>query len=166
MSDLWINIFRHRTDEEDTIMKLMMKIPIFDGLNSRELAQIERILHQRDFVKDEVIFFQGDPGLGMYIIVNGDIDIISEPEKHVLAELHVGDFLGELSLLDESPRTATAVAKTPSRLLCLFQSDLYDLIDRNPRLGVKIMVQLARTIGARLKKTNEHVNEIKRGLKP
>jgi CRP/FNR family cyclic AMP-dependent transcriptional regulator len=163
MSNLWTNIFKPRQNEEDTIMSILTRIPVFEGLNRKELAQIERILHQREYLKAEPIFFQGDPGLGMYIIVEGDVDIISEPHKHLLAELHSGEFLGELSLLDESPRTASAISKNASRLLCLFQSDLYDLMDRNPRLGVKILVRLARTLGARLKKTNEHVNELKNG---
>lgn len=163
MSNLWTNIFKPRQNEEDTIQTILMRVPVFEGLSRRELAQIERILHQREYLKDETIFFQGDPGLGMYIIVDGDVDIISEPDKHPLAELHAGEFLGELSLLDESPRTASAISKNASRLLCLFQSDLYDLMDRNPRLGVKILIQLARTIGVRLKKTNEHLSELKNG---
>ncbi|TAN37507.1 MAG: cyclic nucleotide-binding domain-containing protein [Nitrospirae bacterium] len=162
MSNIWTNIFKPRQTEEDTILAVLMRIPIFEGLDSKELRQIENILHQREYAKQETIFFQGEPGLGMYIIIQGDVDIISEPEKHQLAELHEGDFFGELSLLDESPRTASAVAKDPSRLLCLFQSDLNDLITRNPGLGVKILVQLARTIGARLRKTNDHVTELKK----
>lgn len=163
MSNLWTNIFKPKHNEEDTIISILMRIPVFEGLSRRELAQIERILHQREYLKDEPLFFQGDPGLGMYIIVEGDVDIISEPNKHLLAELHAGEFLGELSLLDESPRTASAISKNASRLLCLFQSDLYDLMDRNPRLSVKILIQLARTIGARLKKTNEYVSQLKNG---
>jgi CRP-like cAMP-binding protein len=162
MTSLWANIFKPRQDFQDTIWSVLKRIPVFDGLNPRDLLQIEKILHEREYRAEERIFLQGDPGLGMYIIIEGNVEIVSEPGHHLLTVLHEGEFFGELALLDESPRTATAVAQSPCRLLCLVQSDLYDLIDRNPKLGVKILVQLARTIGERLKKTNEYVYELKK----
>lgn len=162
MSSLWENIFRPRQDAQDTISSVLRRIPVFDGLDARELHQIEKILHEREYRPEERIFLQGDPGLGMYIIIEGNVEIVSEPGHHLLTVLHEGEFFGELALLDESPRTATALAQSPCRVLCLVQSDLYDLIDRNPKLGVKILVQLARTIGERLKKTNEYVHELKK----
>lgn len=165
MTSLWENIFSSRQDTQDTVAAVLKRIPVFDRLDTRELLQIEKILHEREYRPEERIFLQGDPGLGMYIIIGGDVEIVSEPGHHLLTVLHEGEFFGELALLDESPRTATAVAQSPCRLLCLVQSDLYDLIDRNPRLGVKILVQLARTIGERLKKTNEYVYELKKELK-
>lgn len=163
MTSLWANIFRPRQDSQDTISSILRRIPVFEGLDARELLQIEKILHEREYRPEERIFLQGDPGLGMYIIIEGNVEIVSEPGHHLLTVLHDGEFFGELALLDESPRTATAIAQSPCRLLCLVQSDLYDLIDRNPKLGVKILVQLARTIGERLKKTNEYVYELKKG---
>ena len=162
MNTLWANVFRPRQDKKDTILSILKRIPVFEKLTPKELPQIERILHERHYRSDEPIFHQGDPGLGMYIIVEGDVGIVSEPERHVLARLHDGEFFGELSLLDDSPRTATAIAETPCRVLCLLQSDLYDLIDRQPRLGARILIQLARTIGERLKRTNEHVYALKK----
>jgi len=163
MSTLWANIFKPRQDPEDSVLSVLKRIPVFEGLNKRDLQQIEKILHQREYRSDERVFLQGDPGLGMYVIAEGDVKIVTEPEQHCLTTLHVGDFFGELSLMDDAPRTATAVAKTPSRLLCLFRSDLLDLIDRNPKLGVKVLIQLSRTLGERLKKTNEHVCRLKNG---
>jgi CRP/FNR family transcriptional regulator, cyclic AMP receptor protein len=162
MTSLWANIFKSRQDSQDTIPSVLKRIPVFDGLDVRDLLQIEKILHERDYRPEERIFLQGDPGLGMYIIIEGDVEIVSEPGHHLLTVLHEGEFFGELALLDESPRTATAIAQASCRLLCLVQSDLYDLMDRNPKLGIKILVQLARTIGERLKKTNEYVYELKK----
>lgn len=163
MNTLWANIFRPRQDPEDTIQSVLKRIPVFDKLGKRELPHIERILHLRNYRPEERIFLQGDPGLGMYIIIEGDVEISSEPDRHLITKLRSGEFFGELSLLDDSPRTATAIALTSCRILCLLQSDLYDLIERKPALGVKILIQLARTIGERLKRTNEHLCELKQG---
>src|SRR6266540_2063775 len=163
MNSLWGNVFKGRRKEEKTICSILQRLPLFEGIGSRELAQIERVLHLREYRPDEVIFLQGDPGLGMYIIESGDVEILHEPLRNLLAELGPGEFFGELALLDESPRTATAVAKTPCRIFCLFQPDLFDLMNRHPRLGVKILSRLAVTIGERLKKTNEHLHDMTTG---
>ena len=161
MDSIWGNIFKPLKKEDDEILAILKKVPVFKDLDNRELASVERILHRRTYHQGEIIFSQGDPGFGMYIIESGTVNIILMPAQHRLAELSDGEFFGELTLLDESPRTATAISETHCKMLCFFQPDLLDLINRNPRLGVKIMFGLARTIGARLKYTNEYVNSLK-----
>ncbi len=160
MNKIWENIFKIRKKQVDHIDDILMKIPIFQDLNKGELRKIKHILHQREYKKNEVIFNEGHVGLGMYIIIGGTVEIVCEPEKHILAELSEGDFFGELSLLDDSPRSASAIAKTPNKVLCFFKPELLDLIDRNPKLGAKILYKLAWTIGERLKSTNEQVREL------
>lgn len=157
MNTLWENIFRNRKKKDGDSREILVGIPVFEDLSGRELSEIQRIMHRRQYRPGEVIFQQGTPGLGMYVIVSGEVDILCDPESHTLAELKDGEFFGELALLDDSPRTATARAKTACTLLCLFQPDLLDLVERNPRLGVRILVRLARTIGARLRRTNEQL---------
>lgn len=160
MNNLWDNIFTFRKKKTNEIDTILLNIPIFQDLNNSELKTIKRILHQREYKKNEVIFNQGDIGLGMYIIVRGTVDIVCDPGRHILAELHDGDFFGELALIDESPRSATAVTTMPAELLFFLKPDLLDLINRNPKLGGKILFKLAWTIGERLKSTNEQVKEL------
>ncbi len=160
MNKLWENIFKFRQKEADEIDNILLSIPIFQDLNDRELRTIKRILYQREYKKDEVIFNQGDAGLGMYIIVKGTVKIVCGPERHILSELSEGDFFGELALLDDSPRSATAVSKIPCKILCFFKPELLDIINRNPGLGSKILFKLAWTIGERLKITSEQVSEL------
>lgn len=163
MNIFWGNIFSTHKKEEG-IRSILKKVPIFDELKNRELAAVERILHRREYMPDEAIFQQGDPGLGMYIIETGIVEIVHGHLQHVLAELHDGEFFGELALLDDSPRTAAAIVRTPCKMLCFLQPDLFDLVDRNPRLGVKILLHLARTVGERLKKSNEQIQALKEEL--
>jgi len=160
MNNIWQNIFKLRQKHIDEIDEILLHVPVFRDLNNRDLKTIKRILHQREYRTNEVIFSQGDVGLGMYIIVRGSVEIICNPGGHLLAELRDGDFFGELALLDESPRSATAVSKTPCALLCFFKPELLDLINRNPKLGGKILFRLAWTIGERLKSTNEQVRAL------
>src|SRR4030095_14006823 len=153
LNPLWANLFgrtssREREDEET--MAVLRKIPLFDDLTKRELAAVARILYRRTYQPEELIFHQADPGLGMYIIVRGSVAIVAEPSRQVLAELHDGDFFGELALLDELPRSASAISKTAACILGFFQRDFFALLERHPRLGVKIVLRLARIVGRRL----------------
>jgi len=107
IDSFWGNIFRQQEKEEENIRKTLKRIPIFEGLSRKELRAIERILHRRQYATGEVIFHQGEPSAGMYIIVEGKVRIFLEPTQQVVAELHDGDFFGELALLNESPRSAT-----------------------------------------------------------
>jgi len=161
MDSFWGNIFRPRQKKEDPIITCLKRIPIFENLNRRELEALERIIHERVYKPGEVIFHQGDAGVGMYIIEKGVVQIIYEPTNQLLAELTDGEFFGELALLDESPRSATAMAKTECKMLGFFQSDLFGLLERDPRLGVKIVLELARIIGERLKHSNEQISRLR-----
>ena len=160
MNKFWGNIFKSRHQGLSRIDDILLKIPIFQDLKRREIGKIKSILHHREYRKDEVIFRQGDIGLGMYIIENGVVEITCENEHNILAELGEGDFFGELALLEDSQRTATATAKTPCTLLCFFKPELLNIISREPRIGSKILFRLAWTIGERLKSTNEQLNTL------
>lgn len=164
MDSFWGNIFKNRRKEKKSIISILRNIPIFEGLGHRDLNFIEPLLHPREYRPDEIIFHQGEPGVGMYIIEEGVVKIVYEPTNRVLAELGPGEFFGELALLDESPRSAAAIVKTNCKIWGMFQSDLFSLIERNPRLGVKITLQLARIIGERLKLSNVQVQELQKQL--
>lgn len=162
MDSLWGNIFR-RTDEE-SVYDLLRNIPLFDGLSRKELSAVESILHRREYDPDEVLFHQGNPGVGMYVIREGTIDIRYEPTGDILAELTDGDFFGELALLNETPRSATAIARTDSVLYGLFRPDLLDLVERDSSLGVQILLRMGQVLSERLIQTNEQVQQLRERL--
>lgn len=162
MSTIWKNICFFPRRKTDAIEDVLLRVPIFQGMNHLALRKIKGILYQREYGEGEAIFHQGDIGLGMYIILKGAVEIVSEPGGELLAELSDGEFFGELALLDESPRSATARAKRPCTMVCFFKPELLDLIDRDPKLGSRILFKLAWTIGERLKATNEVVRELSR----
>ena len=97
----WSNIFRRRDREETDVFEILQKIPIFQDLSRREIVKIESILHRRNWSADEAIVKEGDPGVGMYIIVSGEVQILQVGEGGVrlqLATLTSGDFFGEQAL--------------------------------------------------------------------
>lgn len=164
MDSLWGNIFRAVKKKDDVVTAILREVPLFADLKSGELARVRELMHVRNFRPEEVIFSQGVPGFGMYIIETGSVRIVHEDTGRTLAELVDGDFFGELALLAASPRSAMAVASAPSRLYGFFHSDLASLIEHNPRMGVKISMKLASIIGQRLISSNEQVEALQEKL--
>ena len=160
---VWSNIFKKRASEEETSMAILKRVPLFKNMKKSSLKEFEKLLHRRTYKADEAIFWEGEPGVGMYIVQEGTVAIYkgtSEKEKEELAKLAHGEFFGELALLDESPRSATAMALEDSKILGLFRPDLLELIDRKPRLGNKFLFNLSLLIGERLKHTNEELQTL------
>ena len=149
MHGLWSNLFPGTPAREDT-RQLLKQTKIFSTLSRRQLDSVDRILYKRFFEAGEAIFHQGDPGIGMYIIEAGVVSIVQMPANHHLADLQPGDFFGEIALLNETPRSASAIAKTDSALLCGSQPDLLGLFKRDPKLGVKVLTALAQITGQRV----------------
>lgn len=155
---IWGNSLFKKKKKENDILNLLKQVPIFSDLNPKELAEVEKIVHKRAYTKKEPIIKMGDPGLGMYIVVKGSVEIITEEgksEESVLAHLTEGSFFGELALLDESPRSASAIALEECSVIGFFRPDFLDLLNRKPKLGIKVLFALAKTIGERLRRTDE-----------
>lgn len=163
---IWTNLFHNWQQTESKTVMTLKQVPIFKDLTKKEFLEVEKIIHERAYHPREIIFKRQAPGEAMYIIMAGEVEIYIEDldgNKNVLAILEQGDFFGELALLDNETRSATAGSIGSSTLLVFSQTDLESLIDRKPGLGNKILLNLARVTGARLRKTNELLAEAQKG---
>ncbi len=158
---MWGNIFRRQVKSEASIYTVLQKIPIFTDLTKKDIKAIERILHRRTYKTGEAIFHEGDPGVGMYIIEDGRVNITLGKQEKLLAVLSNGEFFGEMALLSETPRTATATAINESKMLGFFQSDLFGLLETDPKMGNKILHRLAQMIADRLRFSNIENQQLK-----
>ncbi|MBI3585765.1 MAG: cyclic nucleotide-binding domain-containing protein [Ignavibacteriales bacterium] len=166
-SAIWKNIFSGRGVSEGSTESLLSKVPAFANLSARELKEVAAIVHKREYQPAEPVFFQGDPGLGMYIVQEGEISITiagKDGGEKELAVLSEGDFFGELALLDESPRSATAICRTKCSLIGFFRPDLFELIEKKRDLGIKIVLKLAEIVAERLRKTDRELSKLKNQL--
>lgn len=157
---LWRQVFRRlqervrsgRAEEETATYKLLQNVSIFRQLSGRELHKIEeRLYGPRDWRARETIINQGDPGLGMYIVVSGQVRVAQLGDDGVeqsLATLTRGDFFGEQALIDQSPRPASAYAVQPCSLLVFCRPDLLEFLEGNPPLAAKVVEGLAQAVSA------------------
>jgi len=153
----WSEILRKIRGKEGNIIPVLRTVPLFKGLTFRDLKKIELIVHERTFMPDEVVFHEMQPGIGMYIIKKGLISITKtvNEEKIKIAELGEGEFFGEMSLLEDFPRSAQATAVVKTELLGVFRPDLFDLLERHPKLGCKVLMNLSQRLANRLRKFTE-----------
>lgn len=160
-SALWGNIFKQGTDKR-SLAAILGRIPVFSEFSKSELRLIEKIVYLRNYHEEEVIFVEGEPGAGMYIIESGKVRIClghHTDQEHEIALLENGDFFGDLALIDDSPRSATVVALMPTRLIGFFRSDLISIISRTPRMGVKIQQNILQILVRRLRVTDQRLHE-------
>jgi CRP/FNR family transcriptional regulator, cyclic AMP receptor protein len=154
----WTTIFHSRRHKGSAIFKSLRVIPLFSTLKSHDLREIENIVHQRHYKAREAVFLEGEPGVGMYIIQSGEVTIFKDyqtPKENQLACCGTNDFFGEMALLNDEPRSATAIAGGESEILGIFKPDLFELFERKPRIGVKILNRLAEMLALRLHRVND-----------
>ena len=156
MEALYKNFFRKQSNI-DPILSALERIPIFENLLKKELKNIAQLTHEREYKSKEYVFKKHAPAEGMYVILHGEIEIKDPKSGNTFAKLYSGDFFGELALLDEEPRSASAICNVSSRLIGFFRTDLLTLINRYPELGNKILLNLSRVLGERLRETNKNI---------
>lgn len=156
-SSFWANLFKSPTDQAD-LREILKNIPLFSQLSKRDITSLFNIIHNRSYVAGEYVFHQGDPGIGLYIIREGEVRIERKLEKNEvipLAKFRDGDFFGELALVDNEKRSASAIAESDVKLAVIFKPDLDDFISRFPKKGVKILQGIAHVVSVRLRQVNE-----------
>jgi CRP/FNR family cyclic AMP-dependent transcriptional regulator len=157
---LWETLGRwKRSGSESDRIQFLKTVPFFDRLSKRQLKTVSDIMFERTYDTDESIFEEGQPGAALFLILDGKvaIEIYRESSTTRLAVLERGAFFGEMALLDETPRSATARALEPTRTLALYRNDLNGLRHRHARTACQIYRSLATMIGDRLRATNELV---------
>jgi CRP-like cAMP-binding protein len=159
---IWTALVRPPREKRDMI-ELLATLPAFEGLTSHELLQVERRLHQRTYRAGETVFEEGMPGAGLYIIQSGEIEIrkkTASGESMQLATIGHRSFFGEMALIDQSPRSASAHAGRDTILLAFCKPDLDKLTEQSPKLTVKILNNVARLVCQRLVNTNEMLETV------
>jgi len=127
----------------------LQSVPFFSNLKSEEAGELASRLVLRRYGIGQIIFHHGDPGGLLYIISRGKVKIAHstlDGQEALLAILGNGDFFGELALLDDSPRSATAEALEPTLALTLHRTDFRRFLGSNPDFAMHVLQSMARNI--------------------
>jgi len=122
---------------------------LFHELSAAELASLKKVTQELDFAVGQVIFHEGEPGNGIYIIKDGVVRIsanVGSGQPRILTRLGPGDLFGEMAVLDNDPRSATAVAQEPTTAYFIARDDLIRMIERTPRLATGLVREVTRRL--------------------
>ena len=145
--------------QENSATEALRLVPFFANMKQDEADGLAQRLIMRRFSAGQIIFHHGDPGGLLYIIIKGKVKIAhSTPEgqEAFLAILGSGDFFGELALLDDFPRSATAEALEPTETLTLHREDFMRYIRSNPDFSLHVLHTLAQHI----RRLNNQISDI------
>lgn len=135
----------------------------FTHLLREELSESECAAHLRQFRAGDTIFAAGDAGDGLYVIESGRVQIaamVDRTESRPLATIGPGDFFGEMAVLDDAPRSATAIAEADTQAFYLSRGELLELLKRHPGLALTLI----REFSARMRAVNKkYLDEIIQG---
>lgn len=130
---------------------LLTRVPWFASLRTDQLRFIAPVLEPVSWVRGEVVFYRGEPGAQMYIVTAGAVGISLEETPApatLVARMGPGECFGEMGILDDLPRSATAVALDDTDALGLEKEKLRGLLLAYPELAVSMLKALSRRLRA------------------
>jgi len=137
-----------------TVNEATRHMAIFEGLEEGELTKIAGLCAVVQKSAGETVLQAGKTGDTFYMVMEGQMDILSPDGSHQVGLVQAGDFLGEIALVSHQPYTATAVAATDVTLVALKNHDFENLINRYPRIGLRVMRNIAISVGEKLRLLN------------
>ena len=152
---------------EKAVTDFIFSFPFFEALTSEELLYIAEHINFLEVETGEVLFRQGEQGDCVYFVVEGQLDVIKETQrgkgkakgKVVITTLSRGRSIGEMSVIDKTPRSATVRARTEATLVTLTSKGFDVILQKHPKIGIKILKGISRLLSQNLRKTSSRLAE-------
>lgn len=141
------------------IVGILSDIPSFGGLSEGQLEEIKKIVVDRRFNKDKLIFSEGDHGSGFYVVVSGMVKIFKASPKgkeHIMRIVGPGESFGQVAVYAGRAFPASAQTIAKSHLLFLPRTEFLQLITKNPSLALNMLSELSM----RLRELTVHVENL------
>src|SRR5208337_3738476 len=148
-----MEIMKRRGTGGDPVIEMLEKASLWSGLDRKDLKFIVQLSKERKYETGEVIVRKGEGTVGFYLILEGSVEIRSNGST--LSKLGPGQFFGEMSVVDNQPRSADVVAIEPSRCLVLSAWSFNSLISKHPKIALKVLQEFVR----RLRNTNKALTD-------
>lgn len=141
--------------------ELLSKVGLFSGLNDEDLNRLAEFCVELTFKKDETLIEQGERGVGLYIVVSGEVKIVKKRaggDELEVAFHGSGDFFGEMAVLDDAPRSASVIAVVDTECLFLSAWDFKARMKLHPEIAMEILPVVVK----RFRETNEKLLALSR----
>ena len=149
----------------EIIHNFLIQFSFFDGLTDDELTTVAKYIHIMEIDPGKILFKEGEQGDCVYFIVDGELDVIKESvsgsqvgiDKVVISKLSKGRSIGEMSIIDNIPRSATVKARTEAALVKLTSNGFDSICKEHPKIGVTILKGISRLLSMNLRKTSSRL---------
>ena len=132
-------------------------VVLFKELDMAELDVVSKRIFEKDYKKGSTLFVEGMPGEVLYIVTEGSVEITKKKKEGdiTIAILNPGEIVGEMSLIDAGPRTATGKTNADSKLIVITKKSFNEMLDSDPKIAAKILMALLKVINKRLRITDK-----------
>jgi CRP/FNR family transcriptional regulator, cyclic AMP receptor protein len=124
-------------------------VPLFNGLDRVELERFAEVTREKSYPTGSVILFEDDPGDSLFVVREGRVKVVligEDGREVILGVLGVGEYFGELSLIDDRPRSAHVIAMEDSNLLVLRREDFRKRVESSPSVAWSLLTELSRRL--------------------
>lgn len=143
--------YASRVNELSNKVAVLKGMPLFKHLTYKEVIRVLNLTTVLEFQPGETVIREQEPGEELFVILHGRVRL--HKESAFIAELARGAHFGEMALVDRSPRSASATAEEPTRLLSLRRRDFYEILRKESPLAVKLLWSFVQVLTERLRKT-------------
>ena len=142
---------------------LLFKASIFSGLTTEQLSGVLDAAEEVSFLKGDVIMTEGEEGGELFVVIEGKVQIEKNAGKDFTIKIaqaeHRGMMLGEMSLVDMKPRSATVKADSDLKMVSISKESLAEIFDNDPKVLATISLNIARALSDRLRHSNNMLTE-------
>jgi CRP/FNR family transcriptional regulator, cyclic AMP receptor protein len=131
-------------DRHAWIEEQLAQVPLFEGLSRKQLRRISSLMTRIDRPAGQILTTEGQCGHEFFIVLEGEVEV--RQGDRVIATRRAGDYVGEIALLDERPRTATVVATSPISVEVLSRREFARLLTDVPKLSEQLLATMARRL--------------------
>jgi len=146
--------------DKDIIIDILKNLRLFCDLNYNAIKELTFLFSERVFQAGETIFEENNTGNSLQVIISGEVRITQRANvsgEETLTVLKKGDFFGEMALLEDLPRSATAIAHSDTFILEIDSEKFLHFLQKDSASGVKILITLARILSARLREADSKI---------
>jgi CRP-like cAMP-binding protein len=152
---------RGKISKPKHMVDFLMEMPLFDGLRGTELKIVAKHMNYFEIEKDEILFTEGDFGDYVCFILSGALQVTKKsPESGqdiLIATLTKNRSIGEMSVIDDTNRSATVKAHSRSKIIALTKKGFDLILEDYPKIGIKILKQISRLMSMNLRQTSSQL---------
>ena len=130
----------------DAKIELLKKVPLFAGCSKNELRQLAKIADELDLREGTVLTREGRAGREFFVLIDGTAEVRKKSKK--IADLGPGDWLGEIALITDSPRTATVTATSPLDVLVITDRRFRSVVETMPSIALKVLARVGERLSS------------------